>query len=197
LLDETFTLGSRAKISSPTKPLQLPASKEGLSSSEKSLFEAAGQEVIALYNNHAAGLHRYGRSLTRRPSLVQEAIQEAFLGYFAARLQSKEIRDSRAWLFRAVRAYLQQSRNAAGIPGTTSLEGLEEVQDHQQNPESDLQEKEMWSRICSALSPREFECLCLRSEGLSYREIADVMQIRLGTVGVLLGRGLRKLHRVL
>jgi RNA polymerase sigma-70 factor (ECF subfamily) len=196
LLDETLTLGSRAKTTQPNETLQLPGSKERLSPAERSLFEAAEQDVVALYADHAGGLHRYGKSLTPRTSLVQEAIQEAFLEYFARRLQGKEVPDSRAWLFRAVRDYLQRSREGSEVPAASRL-GPDELPDQQQNPESSMHEKEMWARISASLSPREFECLSLRSEGLNYREIAQVMQIRMGTVGVTLARGLRKLHKVL
>ncbi len=196
MFDETLTLGSRSKTNSPNKTLQLPRSKKDLAAPEKSFVEAIGQEVVALYTNHAANLHRYGVSLTSDPPLVQEAIQEAFLGYYAERLENKEIRDSRAWLFRALRSYLQENREQSRGPVTTSMEGLDEVPDRQQNPESDLHQKEMWSRISSALSPREFECICLRAEGLTYQEIADVVEIRCGTVGVLLARGLKKLRQL-
>ena len=34
----------------------------------------------------------------------------------------------------------------------------------------------------------------LRLEGLGYEEIADVLQIRSGTVGALLARGLKKIR---
>jgi RNA polymerase sigma-70 factor (ECF subfamily) len=42
------------------------------------------------------------------------------------------------------------------------------------------------------LSPRERECLLLRAEGLSYQEIADVLQTSAKAVSVHLTRGLRK-----
>jgi RNA polymerase sigma-70 factor (ECF subfamily) len=189
-------LGSRAKTNPPNKTLQLPRSKEGLPASGDPFFEAVEQEVVVLYADHAASLHRYGVSLTCDPPLVQEAIQEAFLGYFAERLENKEIPDSRAWLFRALRSYLQENREGSRAPVTTSMEGLNEVPDRRQNPELDLHHREVWSRISSALSPREFECICLRAEGLSYLEIADVVGIRCGTVGVLLARGVKKLRRL-
>ena len=190
-------MASRTKTTPPDKTLQLPGSKERLPPSERLLFEAAEQEVVALYADHAGSLHRYGKSFTPRTSLVQEAIQEAFLEYFAQRLRGKQAADSRAWLFRAVRGYLQRTRERSEMAAAAGRSVPDEVPDEQQNPESEMHEKERWARISAALSPREFECLSLRSEGLSYREIAEVMQIRLGTVGVTLARGLKKLHRIL
>ena len=197
LFGETLTLGSRTKTTPPDQTLQLPGSKEKLSPSEGLLFEAAEQEVVALYADHAGSLHRYGKSFTPRTSLVQEAIQEAFLEYFAQRLRGKEAPDSRAWLFRAVRGYLQRNREGSEVAAGSGGPGPDEVPDEQQNPESEMHEKEMWARVSAGLSPREFECLSLRSEGLRYREIAEVMQIRLGTVGVTLARALKKLHGIL
>jgi len=47
------------------------------------------------------------------------------------------------------------------------------------------------------LSPRELECLLLRNEGLRYRDIADILKIETATVGVLLGRALKKIRTAL
>ena len=189
-------MASRAKTNSPDKTLPLSGSKLSSAAPKAAALEAVEQEVAELYARHAARLHRYGGVLVSDSALVQEAIQEAFLAYFAERLENREIPDSRAWLFRTVRSYLQKSQEQPQIPAMP-VEGLNAIPDHQQNPEAVIHQKEVLARVSSALSPREFECVSLRAEGLSYLEIAKVMEIRLGTVGVLLARGLKKLRRVL
>jgi DNA-binding CsgD family transcriptional regulator len=47
------------------------------------------------------------------------------------------------------------------------------------------------------LTPRELECLTLRNEGLRYRDIADILEIDSATVGVLLGRAVKKIRAAL
>jgi DNA-binding CsgD family transcriptional regulator len=45
----------------------------------------------------------------------------------------------------------------------------------------------------SRLSPQELRCWTLRAEGLRYREIAEILEIRTGTVATLLVRAAEKL----
>jgi DNA-binding CsgD family transcriptional regulator len=71
---------------------------------------------------------------------------------------------------------------------------LESVADEQQNPEVLLRTRQRASEIRRKLTSRELECLRLRAEGLSYAEIADELDIRLGTVGAMLARVNEKLR---
>ncbi len=160
------------------------------------VLEALEAEVATLYADHAASLQRYGKTLTASDSQVQEAIQEAFLAYFRERLAGREILGSKVWLFRAVRDGLQQNRDAFQT-SARSVEGLQHLPDRGRDLESEIHQKEVLARVSASLTPREFECVCLRAEGLSYRVIAEIMHIRPGTVGVVLSRGLKKLRRVL
>jgi RNA polymerase sigma-70 factor (ECF subfamily) len=47
------------------------------------------------------------------------------------------------------------------------------------------------------LSAAQRECLVLRSQGLKYREIADVLNVSTSTVGENIQRGLERLKEVL
>jgi DNA-directed RNA polymerase specialized sigma24 family protein len=51
--------------------------------------------------------------------------------------------------------------------------------------------------LARALAPRELECVRLRAEGLSYDEIAEVLDLRQGTVGATLARAHKKVRRAL
>ena len=52
---------------------------------------------------------------------------------------------------------------------------------------------QMAKEISSVLTGREMECLRLRSDELSYEEIADILGVRPGTVSALLTRAHKKL----
>jgi RNA polymerase sigma factor (sigma-70 family) len=52
-------------------------------------------------------------------------------------------------------------------------------------------------QILEVLAPRELECLQLRAEGFDYKEIAQILSIRSGTVGATLARALNKIRKAL
>ena len=63
-------------------------------------------------------------------------------------------------------------------------------------PKPDYLRSELSRRIHIALTPREMQCVQLRAQGLTYEEIAKVMQIRRGTVGAVLTRASKKIREV-
>ena len=75
-------------------------------------------------------------------------------------------------------------------------EASEERPDLAPNAEQRLLEQEQQQRLRRAmmrLSPQERYCLDLRAEGLSYREIAEVLGISVSSVNTFLGRGVKKI----
>jgi RNA polymerase sigma-70 factor (ECF subfamily) len=55
----------------------------------------------------------------------------------------------------------------------------------------------MARELSKLLAPRELDCVRLRVEGLNYDEIAEVLNMRQGTVGATLARAHKKIRRVL
>jgi RNA polymerase sigma factor (sigma-70 family) len=64
-----------------------------------------------------------------------------------------------------------------------------------QNPEALIEQSQTAREIAESLSERELECLQLRTEGLSYEEIGEAMDVRIGTVGAMLSRAHEKIRR--
>jgi RNA polymerase sigma factor (sigma-70 family) len=77
------------------------------------------------------------------------------------------------------------------------IEAITQRADWRQDPEGSLLGKELAASLRVSLTPREMECLQLRMDGLCYREIAEVLRIRPGTVGALLARALRRIQKIL
>jgi RNA polymerase sigma-70 factor (ECF subfamily) len=50
--------------------------------------------------------------------------------------------------------------------------------------------------VLNALPEQDRRCLCLRTEGLRYREIASVLDMSLGAVSLSLERSLGRIARV-
>jgi RNA polymerase sigma-70 factor (ECF subfamily) len=150
-------------------------------------------EVAALYTAHARELHRFASLILRRQDGACDAVQEVFLRYFAERKCGGSIENPRAWLYRVLHNYLLDRQAKASIKREVGSEEAVEPQDRTQDPEARVARSQAARQIEQDLTGREFECLLLRAEGMSYEEVAAVLGIRSGTVGALLARVRRKL----
>jgi len=152
------------------------------------------QEVNDLLCQYATALSRYALSLSWDKNLVQDGIQETFLRYFMARIRGQKVENARAWLFRVLRNYLLDCNRKSNSMPAVRLKEAAQIADARQDVEAGYQQDEAFRRALATLSPREQECMQLRFEGFGYDEIAQILQIRTGTVGALLARGLKKIR---
>jgi RNA polymerase sigma factor (sigma-70 family) len=152
-------------------------------------------EVTELLRQHAAALSCYAAALTQDKAMVQDGIQEAFLRFFITRAQGQRIENPRAWLFRVLRNFLFDCSRKSHSMRAVSLEQAVGLADFRQDVEEGYQHNEVFKCALASLSPREKECMQLRLEGFGYGEIAQILQIRPGTVGALLDRGFRKIRK--
>jgi RNA polymerase sigma-70 factor (ECF subfamily) len=133
--------------------------------------------------------------------LVQETYVKALKGFKSF----QEGTNLRAWMFRILRNTFLTSRTGLMARNTLSLE--EEAEDvevlvaHTITPESLLLRNENQRMILDALAAlpvhyREIILLC-EVEGLSYREIAEVLSLPVGTVMSRLSRARSSLRQTL
>ncbi len=152
-------------------------------------------EVMALYREESSALLRHAQRLAGDRELAREAVQEAFLRYFAGRLEGKLAAAGRPWLFRVARNYiydrLRNFDHSARAQETPEEVAPSEAAD---TPETQYHLAETSRRIRRLLTRREFECLSLRLQGMSYQETADALGIEIGTVASLLARAVKKLR---
>ena len=145
---------------------------------------------------HLRGAYNLARWLVGNQHDAEDVVQESFIKAFQA---ADRIRgnDPRAWLLAIVRNtafnHLRSRKSKAEIGWA---EHLAEPADHAAGPESSLLKEERQIRVRSAIEhlPLEFrEALVLREiEEMSYKEIAWVLKIPVGTVMSRLSRA-RKL----
>jgi RNA polymerase sigma-70 factor (ECF subfamily) len=157
---------------------------------------AAGiiEEICALYEKDAPGMLRYAARIARSHEAAQDAVQEVFLRLFVARTAGQQIRQPRAWLYRVLHNHLLD-RGRAGSQHEIGLDSLRNTPGPGHNPETEYVRTEALEKaLGSALSPREIQCVRLRAEGLQYEEIAEVLNLRVGTVGALLARAHKKMR---
>ncbi len=156
--------------------------------------EALEREVEQLYGEQASVLFRYAVLLAGSEAAAQDAVHEAFLRYFRARVAGQQIPSPKCWLFRVLRNLILDQHRAMQNRREVGLESLSQTADGGPDPELLCWQGELSRSLAATLAPRELECFRLRAEGLRYAEIAEILGIRSGTVGALLTRAHQKLR---
>ena len=159
-------------------------------------------DVIELFDQLRDRLMRYLFTFHLPVADCEEVIQEAFLALFRHLQRGRSRHNLRGWLFRvshnlALKRYRQSRRDFSSL---VDLEGTSEVEvaDPAPNPETEFSNGETRERlqaVVRALPQQDRRCLALRAEGLRYREIAEILEISLGSVSISLERSLARLAR--
>jgi RNA polymerase sigma factor (sigma-70 family) len=151
---------------------------------------------------HLDAAHNLARWLLRNEQDAQDVVQEAYLRAFRS-FSGFHGTNGRAWLLTIVRntSYTLLKKNRA-VDFTTPFDEEIHATGHESvSPATILEHSEDAELIREAMDelPAEFrEILVLRhQEGLSYKEIADIAQIPLGTVMSRLARARDKLKEYL
>jgi len=154
-------------------------------------------EVEQIYRESRGSVCAYLLYLGVSADKAQEVTQEVFLRLYQTMRKGTPIENLRGWAFRVAHNLGLKVRSKE-----RSFRAVDADWDrfaHPSNsPESELLDKERNQRVAAAmeeLSPQQRNCLYLRSEGLRYREIAEVMGISSSTVNEFLRRAIARLAK--
>lgn len=148
--------------------------------------------------------------LTRDPSDAEDLIQETFLRAYRGFAGFEEGTNLRAWMYRIltntfINIYRKKQREPVTVQeediedwylydrlGASGVEASAETEVLERLPDDDVQ------RALEAL-PEGFRMAVLLAdvEGFSYREIAEILDVPIGTVMSRLHRGRKALHKAL
>jgi RNA polymerase sigma-70 factor (ECF subfamily) len=149
---------------------------------------------------HLGAAYNLARWLTHNDHDAEDLVQEAYLRALKS-FEGFLGGDGRAWLLTIVRntCYTWLRQNAANELDAVFDEEIHSGQSDGATPETLLLDSLQNERLKQALEelPLEFrEVLIMRElEGLSYREIADMTDLPLGTVMSRLARARKRLQR--
>jgi RNA polymerase sigma-70 factor (ECF subfamily) len=151
---------------------------------------------------HLPAAYNLARWLTRNDHDAEDVVQEAYVRAFKF-FRSFRGGDSRAWLLAIVRhtcyTWLQHNRGHELM--TVFDEAIHSLDSEGANPETILLQRANQQRLRQALEelPVEFrEVIVLRElEGLSYKEIAAIADLPVGTVMSRLARARKRLQQTL
>ena len=151
---------------------------------------------------HLRAAYNLARWLTRDEMYAEDVVQEAYLRAFK-HFGSFHAGDGRPWLLAIVRntcyTLMQHKRSPELIIPLD--DELHEIESKDLNPEALLLQSADTEMVRQALEdlPVEFrEVIVLRElEGLSYKQIADVAEIPLGTVMSRIARARKRLQQSL
>jgi len=156
-----------------------------------------GNHLDAIYEHYVQDVYRYLYSLSYDHHTAEDLVQETF---YRAYLYLENCREDKIkpWLFRvAYNAYIDAQRKA-------SRSTLQEPDYFQRNltdthtPEDEVLRQERWDEIGRALSGlpenQRQAMLLIDFNQLTYQEAADIMDIRLSHVKILLFRARQALR---
>lgn len=141
--------------------------------------QSAHQRFIVLYEVHRVPVYHMALSLLKNAAAAEDVMQEVFLSLYETMEQERMIRNIRAWLLTVTRnRCLNHLRdNRYEIPADDPPLCVEE------NMEDEVMGRILSGQILRCITAEEnliFSLHCL--DGYKYREIAEGMDLPIGTV---------------
>jgi len=158
------------------------------------------KKVTAYFEQWRDPVNRYVVAAFGDPEEAEEITQEAFLQLYRQLHSGQSITNVRAWVFRTAHNLAVNRIKSHQFIELLDEDSWEELRgtvvDAAPNPEQRLLRLEKFGRLRTAiarLTPPERQCLHLRTKGLRYREIADILSLGTSTVAETLYRVIGKL----
>ncbi|MCI0625260.1 MAG: RNA polymerase sigma factor [Acidobacteria bacterium] len=143
-------------------------------------------------------IYRYLLNVLDDPEEAKDLTQEVFLRLYDYLQEGEALSNVRSWIFRVAHNLVINEQKKNGRLSSLDVAAL----DMQPDPTPDaekrllrLEQETRFQRALISLSVKEKHCLELRAEGLSYREIAEVLGMPQPTLVSFIGRIMKKLVR--
>ncbi len=172
----------------------------------------AGQERFAeLAMEHMPALYTAALRMTRNPADAEDLVQETYLKAYRAFGSFTEGTNLRAWLYRILtNTYINAYRASKRRPEMTDVEDVEDLylyrrlgpldgvgQSAEEEALRGFTDEEVKAAIESLPDSFRIAVLLADVEGFSYKEIAAITDVPIGTVMSRIHRGRRALQKAL
>lgn len=160
--------------------------------------------------SHLDALYRTALRMTRSEPDAEDIVQETYIRAFRFREQFTPGTNLRAWLFRILtNTFINSYRRRSSQPELAILDEVDEPSLYRRmaqtrpastahDPEAELMDRTLDGEVKAALEelPEKFRTVVLLDvEGFSYKEIAAMLDVPIGTVMSRLHRGRRTLQK--
>ena len=167
-------------------------------------FEAAAMPFVdALYNT--------AYRMTRNSEDAEDLVQETYLKAYRYYDKFEQGTNFKAWLFKIMKnTFINNYRKKQLAPAISDFSEIEESFENQvseetarqnKNPEDELLENVLDEDVQAAMEklPEDYRMVVLLAdlEGFSYKEIAEILEVPVGTVMSRLYRGRRLLEKAM
>jgi RNA polymerase sigma-70 factor, ECF subfamily len=169
------------------------------------------QEFERLALPYLESLYNTALRMTRNAQDAEDLVQETFLRAYRSYHQFTPGTNLKAWLFRILKnAFINEYRKRRAAPVEEDFAGIEESFESRvdrgrattiRNPEEEALARSLDEGVQRALAglPEDYRMAIVLAdlEGFSYKEIADILEVPIGTVMSRLYRGRKQLEEVL
>jgi RNA polymerase sigma-70 factor (ECF subfamily) len=147
-------------------------------------------EFASLLEPQIPRLRRYARALTRDVTWADDLVQSCLLRAVAKQHLWQEGTDLRAWLFTILHnQHVNEVRRSARQGSTVSVEDVASVLTVESNAVDSLQLRDLHRAIGRLPEEQRQVVLLVGLEGMSYEQVAQILNIPIGTVRSRLSRG--------
>ncbi len=147
-----------------------------------------------IYADNYESIFRVARKMIHDNDIVSDIVQEVFIYFFDKINRNEVVEYPRSWLYRATyNKCIDYWREKKRFETIELLEdcSVEEVCEDQSEMKVNL------NQALDRLKPQEKFLVVLYSEGLSYKEISEVTNMKFSSVGKTLSRVLKKIENEL
>ena len=151
----------------------------------------------AIVNAHYEPLYRFAMSLTRAESDASDLTQQTFYVWAKRGHQLRDISKVKTWLFTTLhRAFLETRRRQIRFPH----HDLEDVSEQLEAPSPEFAETDC-SQVLLALARvdevYQATVALFYLEDYSYKDIAEILEVPVGTIKSRIARGVAQLREIL
>lgn len=150
-----------------------------------------------IYNEYNNSIYRFVFRLTGNGDETGDIVQEAFLRLYNHLISGTNLENPKAWIFRTAANICFDNFRRNGRYKRILEEELI-FSNHEKSTEEKLVEKEEKDLIRDGLMKlpeRDKVVLLLFQDGFSYKDMAQVLKVKKGSIGKILSRAIDKLYK--